>query len=257
MAFIREKWFLILVLGTGLFFGADLALRSTGNPNYFPTVIMLGSTLVPVTFVTFTYERLRHNEIPLGWIMVSFLVGGVIGLIVAGILEYQALQTLGIFQLFGIGLIEETAKLIVPLYIYYLAVYRHEADGLLFGVASGMGFAALETMGYGMVALFESSGDVAFLEQLLFLRGLLSPAVHAAWTGLVCAVIWLERERGRGLGSPRVIAAFGAAVILHTLWNLLTDADGVVGAAGSLAIALTGLGLLLGRMSQSRRDNPV
>jgi RsiW-degrading membrane proteinase PrsW (M82 family) len=252
MSFVREKWFLILVLGTGLFFGADFALRTTGNPNYFPTVILLGSMLVPVAFVTFAYERLRHNEIPLGWIMVSFLVGGIIGLIVAGILEYQALQTLGVLQLFGIGLIEETAKLIVPLYIYYLAVYRHEADGLLFGIASGMGFAALETMGYGMVALFES-GDVTSLEQLLFVRGLLSPAAHAAWTGLVCAVIWLERERGRSLGNLRVVAAFGAAVLLHTLWNLAVDVGGVIGAFGSLAIAVTGLGLLLVRLKASRQ----
>ena len=252
MTFWREKWFLIFALGLALFLAADAALQSTGNPNYFPTVILLGSTLVPVAFVTFVYERLRHREIPLGWIMTSFFVGGVIGLIVAGVLEYQTLQTLGVLENFGVGLIGESAKLVVPLYIFYRTAYRHEADGLLFGVAAGMGFAALETMGYGLVALIESSGDVAALEQILLFRGLISPAAHAAWTGLVCAVIWRERERGRGLLSPGVIAAFGAAVVLHALWNLSTNLDGGLGLAGSFAVALISLGVLVYRLLQSR-----
>jgi len=38
--------------------------------------------------------------------------------------------------------------------------YRHEADGLLFGVAVGMGFAALETMGYALVSFVQSGGDL-------------------------------------------------------------------------------------------------
>jgi protease PrsW len=52
-----------------------------------------------------------------------------------------------------------------------------------------MGFAALETMGYGFVTLLASRGNLALLEEALLARGLASPAGHAAWTGLVCAVL--------------------------------------------------------------------
>jgi len=62
-------------------------------------------------------------------------------------------------------------------------------------IAAGMGFAALETMGYGLVSFMQSRGDILILQQVLLIRGLLSPAGHAAWTGFVCAVLWRERER--------------------------------------------------------------
>jgi len=58
-----------------------------------------------------------------------------------------------------------------------------------------MGFAALETMGYGLVALIRSQGDVGVLEEVLLIRGLLSPVGHATWTGLICAVLWHKREQ--------------------------------------------------------------
>ncbi len=65
-----------------------------------------------------------------------------------------------------------------------------DADGLVIGVAVGMGFAALETMGYAFVALIASRGDIGAVEQMLLLRGVLSPAGHMAWTGLACAALW-------------------------------------------------------------------
>jgi RsiW-degrading membrane proteinase PrsW (M82 family) len=110
----------------------------------------------------------------------AFLVGGMLGLAAAGLLEYGTLQNMSILGLFGVGLIEESAKLIFPIAMYIGWRYKHEADGLLFGVASGMGFAALETMGYALVSLIQSGGNIIVLEQVLFLRGLLSPAGHAA-----------------------------------------------------------------------------
>lgn len=101
-----------------------------------------------------------------------------------------------------------------------------------------MGFAALETMGYGLVNLVRSGGDIGVLQEVLLIRGLLSPAEHAAWTGFVCALIWRERERRhRGLLNGAVIGAFILAVVLHSLW----EAVSVVGALTNLS-----LGALLG-----------
>lgn len=45
-------------------------------------------------------------------------------------------------------------------------------------------------MGYAFVVLIASKGNIGAVEQTLLLRGLLSPAGHMAWTGLVCAAIW-------------------------------------------------------------------
>ena len=68
--------------------------------------------------------------------------------------------------MFAVGLIEEAAKLIVPLaLVLVLRRERHPADGLLIGVASGAGFAVLETMGYAFVVLIQSQGDVAAVDR--------------------------------------------------------------------------------------------
>ncbi len=264
MGFLKSRWLRILVVGLLLFIGADLALRRTGNPNLIPVVLLLGSFLVPVVFVAYflgrerVYDRDIHGESPLAPAALSFLVGGVLGVVAAGVIEFEALQRLNFAGLFGVSVIEEAVKLIFPVILFVRAVYRSEIDGLLFGVASGMGFAALETMGYGLVALVVSEGDIATLERVLLVRGLLSPAGHAAWTGLVCAVLWRERARKDGnLFYLRVLGVFVLAVVLHVLWNMANAfSDGSEGGLfiaviGSLAIAAVSLTLLIRRVRES------
>jgi hypothetical protein len=42
-------------------------------------------------------------------------------------------------------------------------------------------------MGYGFTTLLRSHGDLPYVEAVLLIRGLASPAGHAAWTGLAAA----------------------------------------------------------------------
>ena len=262
--FIRRKWFQVLGGGVLLFVATEQALKFTGNPNFFPTVLLVGSFAIPVAFVTYIYEREHridtHPDSPLVAAVLCFLVGGVTGVTVAGVVEYQTLRGLSIFGLVGVGLIEETAKLIFPVSMFLRGHYRSEMDGILFGVASGMGFASLETMGYGLVSFVSSSGDINALEQVLLVRGLLSPVGHAAWTGLICAVLWRERVRkGRGLFNIPVVGTFILAVVFHTFWNLSNSLAGtattslVFALLGNLGVAATSLALLIRRLRESVR----
>ena len=255
-----KPWLQILIIGIVLFIGTEQALRITGNLNFFPTVLLVGAFTVPIAFIAYFYEHVRHREISPVLLTTCFIVGGAIGLIAAGFLEYGTLRNFSIFSLVGIGLIEEAVKLIFPVAMYISWSYRHEADGLLFGIAAGMGFAALETMGYGLVTFFESAGDIATLEQVLLLRGFLSPAGHAAWTGFLCAVLWRERERhGRVTVNWQVIGAFILAVVLHTLWNTVnslsseTPAQFAVMVIANLLLAGFSLTLVIRRYLESRR----
>jgi RsiW-degrading membrane proteinase PrsW (M82 family) len=255
-----RPWLQILIVGALLFIATEQALRVTGNPNIFPTVILLGSFVVPITFVTYFYQHVKHREISLPLLTTCFVVGGVIGLLAAGFLEYRTLSDAGIPSLIGISVIEESAKLIFPLYMYFTWRYRHEADGLLFGVAAGMGFAALETMGYGLVSFLRSMGNIDVVQQVLIIRGFLSPAGHAAWTGFTCAMLWRERERkGRISIDWQVIVAFIVAIVLHTLWNMVntlgteTTTRLVITIIGNLAIAAISLTLVFRRYLESRK----
>lgn len=261
--FIHQRWFQIFVGGVLLFFGAEQALKLTGNPNFIPTVILLGAFVIPVTFVAYFYgqerklDKTTHVGAPLTLVSACFLIGGTVGIIAAGFLEYETLSKLTIPGLFGVGAIEESAKLIFPIAIYIRARYRSEADGLLFGVASGMGFAALETMGYALVALISAQGDIGALEEVLLVRGLLSPVGHAAWTGLICAVLWHKREQTGRSFSPIILGIFALAVVLHALWDIAGSFQNPITAyAGYLIIGGASLALLIRQLREARRSIP-
>lgn len=243
-----------------LFIILDLALQVTDSPLFFILLVVVGAAVVPTAFVAYIYRQEliidsgAHRLAPFRQMVQSFTIGGVIGVIVAGFLEVQTLRTTSILGLFGVGAIEESAKLIFPLIIYARGVYRSEIDGLLFGVSSGMGFAALETMGYGILTFIQSQGDLGSLEQVLIIRGLLSPADHAAWTGLVTAVLWHEREKHGKVLSFSVIGAFLTAIVLHSFWDIAGfSGNPFIAYSGYIIIGVISLVLLFRRLRESRQ----
>jgi RsiW-degrading membrane proteinase PrsW (M82 family) len=235
----RWAWLAVLVVGIALFEAVRRALITTGNPNLVPSLILLGAAVVPAAFVTFISERRLRYSISGGVVALIALIGGVVGVVAAGTLEFDTLQRLGVMPMLAVGVIEEGAKLIAPFVVLVVTRHRRPADGLLAGVAAGAGFAALETMGYGFVTLVQSGGNLAAVDGVLLLRGILSPAAHMAWTGLTAAALWRAAERH---WRPRAIAGFVGvfvvAVALHTAW------DSIGQTAGYVVIALLSLALL-------------
>jgi len=257
---LRRRWLQLLLSGLVLLFLVERTLVATGDPNYVPSAILLGAFLVPVTFTTYLYERLPSWDVPLPAIAICFVWGGVLGTVVAGTLEYDVIRTLGFLPKLGIGVIEESAKLILPLVFYFLGRYRSEAAGIVLGVTTAAGFAALDTMGYGFVSLLQSKGNLGILDEVLLVRGLSSPAGHMSWTGLVCAVLWRERlKAGHATLNWRVGGAFLTAVVLHALWDTFASIRSatVVEFLGvtllSLLVAVVSLVLLLRRVREARR----
>jgi RsiW-degrading membrane proteinase PrsW (M82 family) len=256
-----KPWVQILILGVVLFIGTEQALTVTNNPNFFPTVLLIGAFTVPVAFVAYFYEHVRDRDISPMTLTTCFVIGGFIGLLAAGFLEYGTLRSASPFGLIGVGLIEEAAKMIFPVAMYIAWRYRHEADGLLFGIAAGMGFAALETMGYGLTSFIQSNGDITTLVQVLVLRGFLSPAGHAAWTGFLCAVLWRERERrGHVAINWQVIGAYLLAVVLHIVWDVINSINSssaggfVILLLANVAVAAISLTLVIRRYLEAKRD---
>ena len=146
-----------------------------------------------------------------------------IGTVVAGTLEYDTLRRLGALPMLFVALIEESAKLIVPVVLLFTVLTRHRrrlpSDGLIIGVAAGMGFAALETMGYAFSALLSSQGNIGAVQETLFIRGLTAPAGHTAWTGLTAGALWALLASPSARRALEFIGTFLGAVVLHTLWD--------------------------------------
>ena len=234
-----HAWLLVLVVGVVLFEVLRRTLVATDNPNLIPALLLLGAATVPVTFVVFIRGRRLDYSVGGGTVALVALVGGVVGVATAGILEYDVLHDLGALPSAGVGLIEEAAKLIAPLAVLIFTRYRRPADGLLAGVASGAGFAALETMGYAFVTLVNSQGNLAAVDGILLIRGLLSPAAHMAWTGLTAAALFsAAAQQWSTAAIGRLIATYLVAAGLHAAW------DGIGGILAYVVIGVISLGLL-------------
>jgi RsiW-degrading membrane proteinase PrsW (M82 family) len=134
----------------------------------------------------------------------------------------------------------------VPLVMLASRRFPAPRYGVLFGVASGMGFAALETMGYGLVALIQAGGQIGVVDDVLFVRGVLSPVCHAAWTGIAAAALW---QLSDGRSWIRFAAAFAAAVGLHAAW------DSTVSIAPHVVIGLVSAALLSTQLRSKRASH--
>jgi RsiW-degrading membrane proteinase PrsW (M82 family) len=182
-------WLRVLLLGLSLFVVTTIVMFATGNPNLYPTVILIGNFLVPIVFVPFLYDHQHLSALSPATIVQSFALGGVLGVLGASVLEPLLIplpsypdQGLSLSGTLLAGLIEEGCKITVVALLARRMRHTAEIDGLLLGAAIGMGFAALESTGYAFTALLASHGFVGASIAETVLRGVLAPLGHGVWT---------------------------------------------------------------------------
>jgi len=127
--------------------------------------------------------------------------------------------SLSLSTAFGIGLIEEFAKILGVLVIARHLRHDSELDGVILGVAAGMGFAALESIGYAFSAFLRSGGSLSVTVAITLLRGLLSPVGHGTWTAILASVLFRESKASHFRLNLKVLGAYLTVAILHGLWD--------------------------------------
>jgi protease PrsW len=242
----------ILVGGVVTYLVVLFVMIDTRNVNFFPSLLLVGAITVPMSVLVLANQLGPPTRVPTWAVLFTVIVGGVIGVVTAGLLEYDTLRGLGSLPMVLVGVIEEAAKLIVPVMLYVLWRPHDPRDGIIIGIASGMGFATLETMGYGFQALL--AGGVAAVDETLLLRALFSPACHIAWTGMTVAMLWRIRtaaHRGRALLA--FLLTYAVAVTMHAVWDGSTRLPIHVGVAVAGLIVLGGFVLAARRGPEGRR----
>lgn len=261
----RMAWLPVLLVGLGLFVALRQTLLATGNANLLPALVLIGTLVVPVAFVTFIAGSRVDVHVTSGALAATAVCGGVVAVVVAGLLEFDALRHLGPAAILGVAVIEEAAKLIVPLLLLVYGPWRAVGDGLALGIASGAGFAVLETAGYTFVTAVNTHGSLPAIDDVLAVRGVLSPAGHMLWTGMCTAMLWTAASaRFRGWRCLSFIATLGLAVGLHALWDGVGTPWSYGLLAGIGAVALSLISHATQRMSldppaprdQNDEDNP-
>ncbi|MET9544306.1 hypothetical protein ABZY36_03200 [Streptomyces sp. NPDC006627] len=105
-----RPWLRIFTTGLVLWLLTVAVTFATGNPNLVPTLLLLGSFLVSVTFVVWAFDRRETGELTPTPIFSTFLTGGVLGVLAASLLESYLLPPPA-WLFVGVGLIEEAVKL--------------------------------------------------------------------------------------------------------------------------------------------------
>jgi RsiW-degrading membrane proteinase PrsW (M82 family) len=241
----KQMWWRILLSGIGLDFIALVLLVLTGNPNLFPTVVIVGNFLVPVVFVAFLYERRHFSTLSLGRVALSFFYGGLLGVLAASFLEPLVVNTSSPSGALVVGLVEEFAKI---LGVYIIARrWKHDAemDGLILGAATGMGFAALESTGYAFTAFLFSGGNLTTTVGVTLLRGLLAPVGHGIWTAILASVLFREAKNNHFHLNFKVLGAYLLVSLLHGLWDGLPPVIAFIFSPGlDVLVAQTGIALV-------------
>ena len=251
----RLGWLLVLVGGVVSYLLVNQTMLDTQNVLFFPTLLLVGSVTVPAAVLLLEYAIGQGLDGHGGLIIGTAVMAGIVGVTIAGTLENSLIGTPEQVYLW-VAVIEELAKLVVPVVIFLIARRRTAGAGLALGIAAGAGFAVLETMGYAFYALVSRGGGLAAMQETLQLRALLAPASHLAWTGMVAWALWrigaAEKKRFAVTG---LVLAFAAAVGLHYLWDQTDQlTPHIVLAVISVAILMT---LMVLSARRARTMGPV
>jgi RsiW-degrading membrane proteinase PrsW (M82 family) len=229
------SWARIFVSGLVLWSATVLITFATGNANLVPTIILLGSFLVPVAFVSYAFGH-ADQVVTAQRIFTAFVYGGVLGVLGASVLEAAFLREPSGPAYAWVGLIEEAVKL-AALWVVARRLPRYTMrDGIVLGAAVGFGFAAFESAGYAFNALFPAGGpSLLNLVETEVLRGILAPVGHGLWTAILGGTLFaVAARRGRLRLTGAVLGSYVLVALLHGLW------DASRGIAVWLTLLLTG-----------------
>lgn len=227
-----------------LLLGGTIVIFLVALARFVPVAIVLAALFVPILYLIYFYDVQIYENEPLRILAGSFVLGGALG---AGLSLVSYRSTVGL-SLPGFGpspqailqvgvwlpLLGQVLMLVGPVLLFLTRRrFDHVLDGLAFGVASGLGFAAAQSIVYSwllIVGPFQQQGAGTSWALPAIRTTILVPLVDAATTGLVCAALWLRRDPQpprRALGwlaslpVALLVAALGQVVpnLGSTLWG--------------------------------------
>ena len=185
-----------------------------------PTVIIVGSFLIPVTMAAFALSRRRGGYLTIAEVVLGFLLAGTLSVVGTALLETYLLPAAsGTF--IAVGWIEELGKGAVLLLVAHQVHYREPRDGMVLGAVVGAGFAAFESAGYALQTLLDNLHDqtVIAIVELEASRAVLAPFGHITWTALIGGALFASSSGGSFHLSRRLVLTILGVVTLHALWD--------------------------------------
>ncbi len=199
--------------------------------------ILLSAFLVPVLYLIYLYEAQVYRDEPA--LVLGFTLGGgiVVGILLT-VLErivYDPLQiasnpfsnagiNVGTLLIVGLLLpvVQEVVKPLPALFLPNRKDFPETVDGLVFGVAAGLGFSLAQALiGFSSVltSLPAHSEPANWIYDLTSLA-VFQPLLQGSATGMIVAAIWRYR---RGRLGQREIGGVAVAVLAHIAFSAGTQ----------------------------------
>ena len=231
---IVARWALII----GVLVVVGIALG-----RYAPIAIVLGAALLPVLYLIYFYDVAVYEDEPVIVLAFTFITGALLGagmslLFYRTLIGQRGLSLTGgpsanyvLLSGVALPLLGQFLMLVGPLILYFARPrFSDILDGLVFGVASALGFAAAQSVIYGWYIitgpLQVGGGYLDWAADALRVT-LVTPLLYAAAAGLICAALWLRRDP-RVRQRPATLAtalpfALLVAAVGQVAPSLLTD----------------------------------
>ena len=234
------RWWLVFPIGLALWIATVATAFFTLNLILLPTIVLLGSFLIPVTGVVWYLDHDPSPAMSPRRIFAAFIIAGVMGALAASLLEFWFVYGPGLLGMLKVGLIEEFVKgAAIVAFALGLRSYATR-DGMVLGATVGFGFAALESSGYALASLFVVQGGHLYLslQSVVFtelVRGLLAPFGHGLWSAILGGVIFHAARNGRLRPAFAVLVAYLGVSVLHAAY------DSFGGITGYIVISIIGI----------------
>lgn len=171
---------------------------------YAPALVMLW----------YFYHADKFEPEPKKYVIGTFILGGTLSVGIAYILEMfltiggrvePILPTTAFYVALVAGIVEEPAKALAIRWPFKAGQMDGIMDGLVYGVAAGLGFAATENFLYGF----------GYGVAVTITRAFLTPIAHGAWSAIIGVGYGMKAE-GR---TSSVAPFFLLAIIMHFIWD--------------------------------------
>ncbi|NJE06551.1 PrsW family intramembrane metalloprotease [Thermococcus sp. M36] len=177
------------------------------------------------------YHADKYEPEPRRYVVGTFVLGGTLSVAIVYILE--SILTVGgmvepflpasaLYVAIVAGIVEEPAKALAIRWPFKAGQMDGIMDGLVYGVAAGLGFAATENFLYGL----------GWGVSITIVRAFLTPFAHAAWSAIIGVGYGMIAE-----GKVESLSQFYAlAVVLHIVWDYFAFLSSAVPAYNILLI---------------------
>ena len=208
---------------------------------------LLFAVLPMVTYVWLIWLMDRYDREPVGLVALNFFWGaiGAIGLAFVGSVAVSSVLNSVIPDAFAFKRhvdavivapgVEEPVKALFLLWTAHDRRFDNITDGLVYGMAIGLGFGMTENFMY-----YLGASTVGEWIIIVIIRTLFSAVMHAMATGTVGAFVGLTKFGPASTRWPLRFTGLAIAMLMHFIWNASVSSSGafVVG-LGFLFILLS------------------